>query len=428
VDVEGDGRLDIVFTHIASGLSYWRNLEHGAPPGNRASFTRGSLPKVFKPAHSMAWGDVDADGDLDLVTGSYDAELGLQGNSFLFSDGAGIYYYERAGAGFIPSRLASASQALVIALFDFNHDQRLDILVGNDFDTPDFAWAQTASGWQSAEPFAVTARHTMSFDWGDVDNNGAVELFSTDMKPMAFDVDTMVTWLPMMATMKEDRAFGSNQTTANVLQVRDATGRYKDQAITRGVDAAGWGWSGKFGDLDQDGYLDLYVVNGMMDADLLDYLPNQELVEENIAFRNLQDGSFLLAPEWGLNSTASGRGLSLADLDNDGDLDAVVNNLRAPAQLFENRLCAGSSLQAELRWPASANRYALGAQLILHTSAGSYLRDVRAASGYLSGDPPRVHFGFPSEADLQALEIRWPDGATSTISSLTAQSLLTITR
>ncbi|MGQ0603479.1 MAG: CRTAC1 family protein [Anaerolineales bacterium] len=426
VDVDGDERLDIVFTHIATTLSYWRNIGRDAEVG-RPLFSHEALPRVLKPAHSMAWGDINGDGDLDLVTGSYDAELNLQpGSTFLFTDGAGIYYYAREKDSFLPQRLAPQSQALVIALFDANADRRPDILVGNDFDTPDFAWAQTDNGWQTMRPFPITTQHTMSFDAGDIDNNGQPELFATDMKPYDVSVDTMVAWLPMMATMRQIRPAG--QTAENVLLIREANGRYRDVAVERGVDATGWSWSGKFGDLDHDGFLDLYVVNGMMDAVLFHYLPGNELVEENQALRNLGDGSFLPAPEWGLGSTASGRGMSMGDLDNDGDLDIVVNNLQSPAQLFENQLCGGASLEVQLQWPESQNTLALGAQLALRTSAGTYFREVRAGSGYLSGDPARVHVGFPVGAILEEILIHWPDGAVSRVPSIEAHTLLTVTR
>jgi hypothetical protein len=120
--------------------------------------------------------------------------------------------------------------------------------------------------------------------------------------------------------------------------------------------------------------------------------------------------------------------MSMADLDGDGDLDIVVNNLRSPALLFENRLCGGAALEVDLRWPASKNPYAIGAQLALRTSAGTYYRDVRAASGYLSGDPARIHFGVPAGVVPRQLEIRWPDGATSIVDRLTVQRLVTVTR
>ena len=215
---------------------------------------------------------------------------------------------------------------------------------------------------------------------------------------------------------------------ANVLQMPTTNGEWRNQAAQRSVEATGWSWAGKFGDLDQDGFLDLYVVNGMIALNLFGHLPNGELVEENLAFHNVGDGTFAPAPTWNLGSKASGRGMMMADLDNDGDLDIVVNNMRTQAQLFENRLCGGSSLQVDLQWDNEPNSHAIGAQLTLHTSQGSYQRDVRAASGYLSGDPARVHFGFPSDADLLDLKIVWPDGTVSQIEQPTANTRLTVTR
>ncbi|MCB0005627.1 MAG: VCBS repeat-containing protein, partial [Anaerolineales bacterium] len=179
VDVDGDGWADIVFTHVSSSLSFWRNL--GTTP---ASFKLTALPGVSKPAHSQAWADLNGDNRLDLVAGSYDAELNLEmTNSFLFSSGAGIFYYEQSDAGFVPQRLATASQALAIALVDFDEDGQRDILVGNDFDTPDMAWRGEPAGWQPATPFAVTAHSTMSLDWATIGNDGELAIFGTDMNP-----------------------------------------------------------------------------------------------------------------------------------------------------------------------------------------------------------------------------------------------------
>ena len=120
--------------------------------------------------------------------------------------------------------------------------------------------------------------------------------------------------------------------------------------------------------------------------------------------------------------------MSMTDLDNDGDLDIVINNLRAPAQLFENQLCQGESLAVDLYWPESGNTRALGARVTLQTSSGHYTRTVQAGSGYLSGDSAQLHFGFPAHSQLQQLSIRWPDGRTSHVSSLTPHTLLRITR
>jgi hypothetical protein len=327
----------------------------------------------------------------------------------------------------VPHQLARKSQALAIALLDMGGDARPDILAGSDFDMPDQAWVQQSGGWVAAQPFRATSHSTMSFDQGDIDNDGRPELLATDMKPYDKSVATLAAWQPMMAALFSPLPLGDPQITESVLQVRGASG-FRNEAYARGADATGWSWSGVFGDLDDDGWLDLYVANGMIEADLFHYLPNGELVEQNQALRNDGSGNFAPAPQWGLGSTRSGRGMAMGDLDGDGDLDIVVNNYGAPAQLFENRLCGGSSLEVDLRWPQSRNTRALGATLLLHTSAGDYTRTVRADAGYLSSPPARIHIGVPAGATLSRLEIRWPDGAVSAIDTPAIHSLLTVTR
>jgi hypothetical protein len=424
VDVDGDGRLDLVFTHRGAGVTSWRTREQGSRHLQRAE-----LPGVLRPAHAMAWADLSGDGHLDLVTGSYDAELDRHNkSSFLFGGGGGVVAYEQEAGRFVPDRLTESAQALSIVLPDLDHDGLRDLVVGNDFNVPDRAWLNQAGGWKAVEPFSVTSEHTMSFDLGDVNNDGLAEIFSTDMKPYSSDTATLARWLPMMQGMAGPIDPADPQVAANVLQVQQADGSFRDAAARYGIEASGWAWSGKFGDLDNDGLLDLYVVNGMIAVETFPYLEDGELVEDNQAYRNQGAGSMEPAPQWRLGSSASGRGMAIADLNDDGRLDIVVNNLGAPAQLFDNRLCGGGAIELDLRWESGGNTHAVGAVATVTTDRGIMTRDVRSGSGYLSGDPPRLHFGIPAGATLERLEITWPDGAWSLVEDPTLQSLVTVTR
>jgi hypothetical protein len=102
--------------------------------------------------------------------------------------------------------------------------------------------------------------------------------------------------------------------------------------------------------------------------------------------------------------------------------------LRAPAQVFENKLCGGENVLVDLRWPASGNTRAIGATLLLHTSAGVFQREVRATSGYISGEPARVHFGIPKGATILFMDVIWPDGKASRVEKINSQTLIEVTR
>ncbi len=421
VDFDGDGWQDLILSHPGNPPSLWLSA---AGDGTR-TFAR---TEGFGPWHvlnAIALADVDRDGDLDLAGASYDGEIAELYDGFVI--GGGVAYYENVDGKLHPFELVRYAHALALLLTDVDGDGRLDILVGNDFELPDYAFLWTPDGFRIRNLLPRMPRNTMSLDAADIDNDGSLELFSADMKPYSEDAATREAWQHLRANY-DPMPEGDPQIEENILLVGSVADGFENRAPDSGVDASGWSWSAKFADLDNDGLQDLYVVNGMYSEASFGHLPDAELIEENQVFRNQGGGSFRRAPEWGLGSTAGGRGMSMADLDGDGDLDIVVNNLRTPAELLENRLCGGASLQVDLLWPGSGNTRAIGSRLTLHTSTDSYVREIRSSSGFLSGDPSRVHFGFPEDAALQRLEITWPDGARSTLPVPAANTLLTVQR
>ncbi len=423
VDLDGDGWLDITFALRRFLPVALYNRPDGQ--GGR-TFSRQVLSLFPDRTYVMAWADVDNDHDLDAVVATYDAER--QKEEGIMAPSGGVFVMSQNGLSgkFTRAFLSHKAQALAILLEDFNADGRFDILVGQDFELPDQTWLRTDSGWEEQRVFPQVTRNTMSFASGDLDNDGDLEIFAADMKPFRTDEATMAQWMPLMEDM--DFEVTGGQVMHNVLQVMGAAGRYEDQAERSALEATGWTWSAQFGDLDNDGLLDLYVVNGMQSQEMFSHLENAELVEENLVFRNAGEEGFQWMPDWGLGSTDGGRSMVMADLDTDGDLDIVVNNLLDPAVVFENRLCTGSSLGAELHWPGQGNTFALGAKVVLHTDRGTLSRSVRSNSGYLSGEPTRLHFGLPAEATLESLEVYWPDGQVTRLTGLSPQVLLRVTR
>ncbi len=419
-DLDGDTLTDLLLSP-GTGPPRWLR-------GTAGGYEEAPLPGVGdEPAYVTEVGDPDGDGDLDLVTAAYDVLLwNLDGQEIVEGDGHGVWFWANDAGGYSGTQLAESSQALALLLTDVEGDGRPDLLVGNDFIPTDQRWTWTGEQFETADALPAMSTSTMSLDAGDVDNDGQPELFATDMRNM--DDANAEFWSLMEQIMA---SFPAEEMGPQLWQNTLVDGVSLDErAEDAGIARTGWSWSGKFGDLDLDGRLDLYVVNGMAASDSLPIYPATELVEPNVAFRNSGDG-FDPAPEWGLDARAGGRAMSLADLDLDGDLDVAVTNVAAPSVVFENRLCAeGGALEIDLRQPDAANHDAIGAEVAVVTSGATHTRRVRAQSGYLSGDTTRLHVGIPPDETLERIEVKWPDGALSTISAeaVAVDALVTLTR
>ena len=415
LDVTADGDTDIVLTTGIGPPVLFENQ------GNDLSaFQRVSLEGVRAATYSMAWTDLGGDGDLDVITGSYNAELSLLRNTPVIGPDTGVVLHEQNGTGYDVTRLSETAQALALITSDIDGDQQSDILVGNDLATADMIWVQTPEGLEEQTPFTTSSYSTMSFDSADIDNDGRNELFSTDMQPAEPDDR----YREVAEDLANTPVVDDIQTPENVLN-DFGDGDFSNMAEGQSIAATGWSWSGLFGDLDNDGFQDLYVANGMRSDLLFDFLPEARLVEENQAFQN-QAGTLVPAPAWGLGDTRGGRGMAQADLDGDGDLDIVINNLDTPARLFENQLC-GDSITVSLAWPDSDNRDALGSTVIASADGITMTREITSSRGYLSSGPPIAHFGAGDASSLD-IQIIWPDGSQSSADDVPTNNHLTITQ
>ncbi len=426
-DVNADGDRDLLLT------------TGGGPPITLASDGKnadGSASRTFTrqefrtPAvtYSIAVGDLAGDGTLQVATGSYNAEL-TQNRDLraLTGNGVGAALHTFTDGVIETEFLTPQAQALVTLIVDLDNDGVQDVIMGNDLGTPDKIWLGDGTGGSTglieSLPFDTTTLSTMSIDVVDFDNDGDADVIATDMAPMADEAREP--WLAVMpdiqAAMVDDV-----QEPRNKLQLW-TDDRYEDQAADLGVDATGWSWSGIAGDLDNDGLLDLYVVNGMQATSIFPDLADGLLVEQNQAFRNA-NGALSPAPEWGLADTAGGRGMAQADMDNDGDLDVVINNLGEPSKLFENNLCGGASIIVDPIWAGVQNRDGLGSSVTVDAGDVTYTRQITSNRGYLSSPPTEAHIGLGAQSDPVDVTVTWPDGAVTTLANVDPGQHLTVTR
>ena len=228
VDVDADGWNDIVFTHRGlGGVTYWRNLggdaSRSSPLAPRPTFERQSLPGVDHYAYAMAWGDVDSDGDLDLVTGSYGAELKQHGIDPPEDDPkTGVVLHLQQDGAWASQVLDPHAETLSIAILDVTGDGQPELWAANDFALDDKLWQRDGDAWALIHPFAQTSYSTMTTEWGDIANDGRRALFTTDMNPYDISPRTMAAWVPVLNQLVPHNRADDVQVMANVLLVGDA--------------------------------------------------------------------------------------------------------------------------------------------------------------------------------------------------------------
>ena len=331
---------------------------------------------------------------------------------------------------------------------DFNNDGWMDLYVANDYAEPDFMYYNNGDGTFTNvinEKLKHITQLSMGSDTGDINNDGLLDLITTDMTPE--DHYRSKTNMASMST----KAFNAmveggahHQYMSNTLQINTGKGSFSDIGNMAGMSSTDWSWASLLVDLDNDGLKDIIISNGIKkDVDNNDYrtkvqslskdataedlfqlskdTPSQPI--SNYAFRNKGNLEFeKVAEKWGFNTPSFSNGMAYGDLDNDGDLDVITNNIDATAFVYENK-ATGNYLKIKIEG-SEGNTFGIGAKAIIHHNGKMQMAENTVTRGFISSVEHDLFFGLGKDTEVDKVEVIWPNGTVNTFENVSANQKL----
>lgn len=342
---------------------------------------------------------------------------------------------------------------LGIAVADLNYDGWPDLHISNDYLTNDLLYINNGDGTFSnniKNHIKHQSKFSMGSDISDYNNDGFLDLITLDMLGETnYRMKTTIGHNDYINYVLNDRWGYEYQYSRNMLHKGNGFGvPYSEIGLMAGVSKTDWSWSPLFMDADNDGFKDLFITNGfprditdrdfgdfrisvsrfLSPAKILDSIPVVKI--PNYAYKNKGDGTFKDVGEyWGLNVPSFSNGAVFADLDNDGDLDYVVNNINEEAFVFENTLNTnmGDSHFIKIDLKGSKfNNMGIGAKLTIRYGEQFQYYEHHTTRGYMSSVEDIVHFGLGSHSLIKSIEILWPDGKFQKISDIKANQTISL--
>ena len=474
IDINADGWLDIYVSasfrksspllrtnllYINQGLN-----QEGIPVFKESANAYGLADEGFST--QAYFFDYDKDGDLDMyqVTNElYDSKTpirfrpkvkdgsALNTDRLYRNNGDGTFTNVSRQAGILMEGWGHAA-----CITDFNMDGWPDVYVANDFVSNDLLYINNHDGTFTNRPgeyFKHTAWNAMGTDAVDINNDGFVDIISLEMLP-----ETNMRKKRMLSgneyyNYTNSAKYGyEHQYVRNVLQlnsgyIKNSHPVFSDVGYLAGVYQTDWSWCPLVADFDNDGLRDIIISNGLpRDVTDLDYiaynngqggkggnytlamtdsLPVVKLA--NYAFKNTNGLQFKdVSKDWGFTLALFSNGAAYADLDNDGDLDVLINNINDEASVYENTLQKNDHwLRIQFEGPPQ-NKTGIGAKVVVHNGEKKIYYEQYPTRGYLSTDDARAHVGLGANASAIAIDITWPDGKTQQLHNIPAGREITL--
>ncbi len=455
-DVNGDGWVDIYVCKSGKPTGEKRYNElfinnHDGTFTERAK--EYGLADLGLSTHAIFF-DYDHDGDLDCYVlnnslksvVNFEAKRGIRnirdtsGGNKLYRNDGGHFTDVSAKAGIYGSAITFG---LGVTIGDVNRDGWDDIYVSNDFFERDYLYINQHDGTFKEDlenQMTEISLGSMGADMQDINNDGYPEIMVTEMLPhdqARVKTKTQFDSWNKFRLMQSEGYF--NQFSRNVLQLNNGNGTFSEIGRLAGVEATDWSWSALMADFDNDGNKDIFVANGiakdLLDQDYTNFMADRSVVGSllknkdglkrlidtipsrkipNVMFKNNGDNTFKnVAQDWGLAAPSFSNGSVYVDLDNDGDLDLVVNNVDMPPFIYENRLNQQPNPPHYLRVICDAgdkNKFGIGTEVTLYAKGKLYYQEVAPMRGFESCVDTRLLFGVGDAAIIDSVVADFPKG------------------